>query len=307
MKKIAILLLGFSFLTTTLVFYSCQSTKTATSSKLMKFNLEKGKGYDYEMTTNIDQEVMGQTISMDLSAYYSMNVDDDNGNEKTISSTFDRMKVNMDMGPMKIDVDTDNPIKPTGDTTNEINKAMSMLNKLFGSIKGKQFKMKVNAEGKVLEVTGFQEMAESIVNSMGEEMGENEKQQMKQEFSKQFNDEGMKGQFERLWYIFPNKEVKLGESWEKNTNLSQNGMAMIYKSNYKVTEIEGDMVTLEEKSTIKSGKEEVDMKGEVSGVIIVDSRSGLIVSANQDMTMTFSAGGQSMDMKGVTKIKGKAR
>ena len=25
----------------------------------------------------------------------------------------------------------------------------------------------------------------------------------------------MKGQFERFWYIFPNKEVKVGDSWKK--------------------------------------------------------------------------------------------
>lgn len=307
MKKLAILLLSSFLLTGLFILESCQSTKTSTASKMLKFNLENGKGYDYEMTTSIDQEVMGQKIGMDMSVYYSMTVDDDNGNEKIMTSTFDRVKVNMDMGPVKIDVDTDNPIETNSDTTNEINRAMGMINKLFGSMKGKKFKMKVNAEGKIMEVTGFKEMADDMVNSMSEEMGEEEKQKMKQEFSKQFSDEGIKSQFERLFYIFPNKEVKLGDNWVKNTTITQNDMPMAYNSTYEVTEIEGDMVTLEENSIIKSGKEEVDLKGKSNGTIIVDSRSGLIVSSNQDMTMTVSTNGMSFDMKAVTRIKGKAR
>ena len=34
---------------------------------------------------------------------------------------------------------------------------------MFGAIKGKQFTMKVDAEGKVMEVTGLQEMATIIL------------------------------------------------------------------------------------------------------------------------------------------------
>ena len=42
---------------------------------------------------------------------------------------------------------------------------MKMMNQLFGAIKGQKFTMKVNAEGKVQEVTGFENMAKQIVDS----------------------------------------------------------------------------------------------------------------------------------------------
>ena len=53
---------------------------------MLKFNFEKGKGYDYEMIINMDQEIMGQTMKMDMTTYYSMDVSEDDGSIKTITS-----------------------------------------------------------------------------------------------------------------------------------------------------------------------------------------------------------------------------
>jgi hypothetical protein len=136
-------------------------------------------------------------------------------------------------------------------------------------------------------------------------MSETEKQNMRQQFDKQFSDEGMKGQFERVLYIFPNKEVKVGDSWTKET-VAGNDVRAKYNSTYTVSEIEGDMVTLKEKSKISSSDEKMELTGDVDGTIVVDSRSGLVVNSTQNMDMNIKAGGMSMGMKGITKVKGKA-
>ncbi len=277
---------------------------------MLKFNFEKGKGYDYEMIMNMDQEVMGQTVKMDMSAYYSMNVLEDNGNEKTISITYDRFKIGMNMAGMNMDVDTDKPLPESGADDNKKD-PMKMVNRLFGAIKGQQFTMKVNAEGKVMEITGVKEMANSIFDSMGLNEGDDAemKQKMTEAFGKQFNDADIKSQFERVLYIFPNKEVKVGDSWKKTTR----GVAQMpgtYNSTYTVKEIEGDMVTLDEKSTITSAMEEKDVKmemdGTVEGTMVVDSRSGLVVNADQKVKIKAKAQGMSFEIKAVSKVKGKA-
>jgi hypothetical protein len=183
---------------------------------------------------------------------------------------------------------------------------MNKVNRLFTALKGKQFSMKINAEGKVTEVSGFKEMAQSIVSSMGNDLSAEEKDKMLKQFDQQFSDEGMKGQMERVLYIFPNKEVKVGDTWQK-TSTAAGQVPMAYNSTYTVKEIEGDMVTLDEKSTIKSSDEKMESSGTVDGTIVVDSRSGLVVTATQNMIMTVKAGGMSMGIKGITKVKGKAR
>ena len=114
MKKIIALLLFIFSVAGIVNMQSCQSTKSSTASKMLKFNFEKGKGYDYEMISNIDQEVMGQNMQMDMSAYYSMDVSEDDGIMKTISSTIDRFKMKMGFGGFNIDVDTDKPLPGIG-------------------------------------------------------------------------------------------------------------------------------------------------------------------------------------------------
>lgn len=299
MKKIAVVLLT---IITVAGIQSCQSTKSATGSKMLKFNFEKGKGYDYEMIINMDQDIMGQAMQMDMTNYYSMDVVADDGTTKTITTTYERFKMNMKVGPLDIDVDSDKPLPSMGGDGKE--DPMKMVNKLFSAIKGRKFSMKVNAEGKVEEITGFKEMTRSIVDSMG--VDEKMKEQMQQQFSKQFNENSMKDQFERVLYIFPNKEVKVGDSWQKTTTPG-GAMGGKYTSTYTVSEIEGDMVTLEEKSKIEidGASAEMNMKGDITGTLVIDSRSGLVVSADQDMDLKITTEGKEMKMK--TKIKGKAR
>jgi hypothetical protein len=116
----------------------------------------------------------------------------------------------------------------------------------------------------------------------------------------------MKSQMGRMFYIFPNKDVKVGDSWEKISDVSGD-MAGKYNSTYKVTDIEGDMVTLSENTKVESSEEKVNMKGKIMGTIVVDSRSGLVVTADQDMTISTEVEGKSFDIRMKTKIKGKAR
>lgn len=302
MKRILYLLLLSVLFFGQVAIESCQSAKTSTASKMLKFNFEKGKGYDYEMTMNMDQEIMGQKMTMDMLTYYSMDVVEDDGDIKTVTSTYDRFKMDMSVAGMNIEVDSDKPLSSL-DKDDEGDNPMKMLNKLLSAIKGRKVTMKINAEGKVLEVIGFEDMAKSIVDSMGID-GE-ESQQMIRQFDKQFNEESMKDQFERILYIFPNKEIKVGDSWEKQTSSVGIGKGK-YNSTYTVTDIEGDMVTLDEKSTIKAD-DGAKMNGKILSKLIVDSKSGLVVSADMDMTVTTKAEGQSFDLKAKTKIKGKAR
>ena len=165
--------------------------------------------------------------------------------------------------------------------------------------------MKVNPEGQITEVTGFENMAENIADSL--DLDPKEREEMLQGFKGQFSQSEMKQSLERFWYIFPNKEVKVGDSWQKNTE-SGGKMPAKYRSTYTVKEIEGDMVTLDEVSKIEAKEnEDIAMTGDITGTIVVDSRSGLVVTANQDMDMKASSKGMSFDIKGKSRIKGVAR
>lgn len=285
---------------------SCQSSK-ASASKLLRFNLEKGRGYDYEMIWDMNQEVMGQDLKINVSAGYSIDILDDDGNTKTMSAVYNAFKMNMQVMGMEINVDTNQPAPQldTSDMKGNPAAMSAMMNKLFSGIKGKKFTMKVNKEGEVIEVLGFDKIAEAMADSMG--LPEEGREKMKEMAAQRFNGDDIKKNFSQLFYIFPNKEVKIGDSWEKDFQIGSGEMPAKYNTTYTVKDIEGDIITLNAKTDIESGSEAIKIKGEQTGKLLVDSKSGLVLNADFDMDLKTSVAGKTMDLKGKGKIKGKAR
>ena len=298
MQRLVLILSIFSLVIT----QSCQSTKTATTTKMLRFNFEKGKGYDYETIMNLDFVTGNETRQTDMTAYYSMFVAEDNGSVKTIKAKYERFKMSLDIAGLNIMIDSDNPVI-TGENKTDISEIMGMMNKFFGAIKKQEFTMKVNSEGSITEVTGFDQMAASIADSLGLQGASRE--QMLQAFSKRFNGDAVKEQMERFLFIFPDKQVKVGDSWTKSS--SQKGlMDAKYNSVYKVTDIEGEMVTVEELTTINSANPQTELAGEIKGELVIDSRTGLVVNADQDIKANTKEKGNTVKITGKTKVKGKA-
>jgi hypothetical protein len=273
---------------------------------MLKFNLQKGRGYDYDMSWNYDQDVMGQNVVMNMGAGYSLDITNDDGKIETINAEFKSFKMNMKLMGMEINVDTDKPVvNETEDSTQTMANVSNKINKVFSLIKGKKFLMKVNKEGEVLEVNGFEQIFSSMADSAGVDSTEREK--VMQSVKQQFNEGDIKNRFADIFYIFPQKEVKVGDTWEKEYETVSGKAPIKNHTVYKVKEIEGDMVTLSSKTDITSAQENMKAEGTQTGTFIVDSRSGLVVNAELAQDITFSVNGMSFTMNGKGKIKGTAR
>lgn len=292
-------------LATLLLFPACQSTRSATASKMLKFNFEKGKGYDYEMIMNMDQDVNGQQMQMDMTTYYSMDVTAVEGNTKTLTTRFDRFKMKVGANGVGLEVDSDKPLRVESDSSGKRN-PIKMISSLLGAIRGQRFQMKVDDEGNVLEVSGFSDMAQRLVDSM--KLEGKEREQMMAQFNSQFNETTVKNQFEKVFHLFPNKTVKVGDTWTKNSDVNMMGSTQHHSTIYTVKEIEGDMVTLDESTKIEGGSPQAKFDGKITGTIVIDSRTGLVMNADEDMSMKTTTGeNRVFSTIGKTKVKGKAR
>jgi hypothetical protein len=178
------------------------------------------------------------------------------------------------------------------------------MTRMFAGIKGKEFTMKVDEEGKVLEVSGFEQIVNGMVDSL--EVAEDIKMQMRASLKDQFNEQNIKDQFAQVFTIFPNKEVKVGDSWEKNWQMGGR-MPAKYTTKYTVKSIEGDHINLAAQTNIGSDNDEMKIKGTQTGNLLVDSKTGLVINAafSQDMETKT----REMDIKTMGKgnIKGKER
>lgn len=300
MKKVK-LLLGVALIATGIFLLpSCQSSKTSSGSgKVLKFNLEKGKGYDYEMVWDMDMKVAGQTSAVTVDGQYSMNIVDENAGVKTVATTYKSIRMAMNVMGMEIEMDTD---KPVDEDTDVESNPMGAMNKVMKGLVNKPFMVKVDEEGNVLEITGVDKIVESMLDSLGIEP--ERKEMVKASMKEQFSDESMKDNFAELFTVFPNKEVKVGDSWKKT--YSKGGKtAATFNTTYTVKEIDGDHVTLKAESKI-SGKEEMEVEGTQTGNIIIDSKTGLMINAEYEQNMSITTQGQKITMIGKGRIKGKA-
>jgi hypothetical protein len=298
MKKLTICIAAIAAVMMMISFESCNSGGKTASAKTLKFNLEKGKGYDYDMVWDMDQKIMGQDMKMSFGANFTMNVTDDDGKVKTISSTYKSFKMYMKMPQAEIDVDTDKPADEAADATNP----MAMVGKVFRAIKGKSFVIKVDNEGTVISVEGF----EDIVNSMVESISMNEQMQeaLRASLKDQFSGQSIKDQFGPVFNIFPNKEVKVGDSWDKSYSTGGKTPAK-YTTTYTVKSIDGDNVSMTTKTKIESSGD-ADVSGTQEGNILVDSKTGLMINGEFDQKIKTTMQGTSIDINGKGKIKGKA-
>ena len=63
--------------------YGCNSSKGVD----LKFNLKKGKAYEYVMDIDMQQEMSGQKMGSKINFVYSLEVTDDIGGVKTLKTT----------------------------------------------------------------------------------------------------------------------------------------------------------------------------------------------------------------------------
>ncbi len=299
MKRTIFLFSAFTLLLAITGIYSCKNS----NSTFLKFNLEKGKTYDYEIVWDLDQQMMGQDTKISLLGGYSMNVTDEKNNVKTLTGIYKNFKLYMQMMGMEINIDTDKPLEPMDEETMKTN-PLGIMNKVFAGIKGKQFTMKVDEEGKVLDVDGFEQIIQAMVDSVG--MNEDTKQQMNISLKDQFNEQTIKDQFAQVFTIFPNKQVKIGDSWE--TSFKTGGrMPAVHTTKYTVKQIEGNHVTLTATTNIGSEGTEMEIKGTQNGTLLVDSKTGLVVNAEYDQDIQTKVQEMEIVIKGKGKIKGKTR
>lgn len=302
MKKLLTCLLAAAFAFSLVSFPSCK-TSSASVPAALKFNLEEGKGYDYEIEWDIDTKGPDQQTTVRSAGLYSLDVIKSEEGVKTVSVSYKSIRLHVQSPGFEMTIDSDKPAeKYTG--TDIVERIINSMTRLATRIVGKKFTLKINEEGKVLEVSGVDEMIDSMTDSSG--LDQDIKNEVIASLKGQFNKGIIKEQFSQAFTIFPNKEVKVGDSWEKDISAS-GAMPSRYLTTYTVKAIEGNHVTLSTNTKITSKAGDSDATGTQTGEVIVDSRTGLMINANFNQHIEAQADNGTVVLTGKGKIKGKAR
>ncbi len=301
MKKLLLLLLAFASLN------AVYSQKTS-----LKLNLKKGETYHQKTTSIMSMAMNTQGFNMDMSigsfADMSFHVTKARSKYYEMEVRYGYISSSLKMPSAGIDIIMDeNSEGPVGE--------------IFKKMQGSSFTVKMSKTGKILEVSGLDEMVDKLLGDTFEG-SEAEAHAIKNQITQYFEESSMTQSFNAS-LIYPSHKVVPGDRWENNiaTNI---GMAMLDKMNmlyeYEYKGKSDGMNVIAVTGTVSMGMDfdeeegmSVDMEGTISGEIKADGKTGWVAESSTtnnfagEITVTTGETDAtisvSMDMKAVITDK----
>jgi Family of unknown function (DUF6263) len=278
------------------LFISCNNKGGGSGEAYtLKMRLAPGDNFkqDMDMTMNMQVEVAGQNMKTDLGikGLMDFSVSGDSNNLKKIKMTYEKMGMTM-----KLDA-------PGMDGMN----MDSILNKSNELINGKSVNILVNEKNEIVDVAGFEDI---MVN---EALDDASKMQIKKMFSK----EQINSMLGMMFQMYPDKPVKVGESWEKEIEFPMAEIKMKIKGKYTLKSVKDGVAFIDLKGTFKGKGSmnqngmaiDMDMDGTQNGQINIGLEDGYLKDSDikMDMKALTEVMGQKMkmNMKGKYLMKGK--
>ena len=190
---------------------------------------------------------------------------------------------------------------------------LKMMWKVNKALVGNKLNLKMDQNGKVISITGFDPIYSKVTASVGSVIKDaKQKTAFANSFKESFNEKVLKDQFSKNLILIPAKGAKIGEKWSESENATPDGKIKL-TTNYILKSVDNGVATIAVNGGIpkKSDKKTQEgitrsMSSELSqnGIITLDQNTGWIknqtISVKTTQTETLSDGKQSQSMKSVS-------
>lgn len=275
------------------------------------FKLEKGKTYPLttyqrDVKTMTDPQGKNMTGTSESTDEMSFTVNDIKGNIYDITINLIGKRNSQTAEGKTVIVDTKQPL-PKDDN-------LKMLWNVNKALTGNKLNMKMDTNGKVISITGFEAVYTKITAALGTLIKDaNQKASVVASLKESFNEKVLKDQFTKNLTIIPKKGVKIGEKWSTSENADAEGKIKV-TSNYILKSVGNGTAEIAitggipKKADKKSqGAMTHSMSSELvqNGTIKFDQNTGWItnqnITVNTTQIETISDGKQSQSMKSESK------
>lgn len=249
------------------------------------FKPQKNDAYDVytRMKSTIIQQVLGEeiTVEMVLNMNSLYEFDDDGANKK-ISITYNKMDV--DMGVM-------------GMSTTMSSESDAPESAVLRQLKGKTVSLTVTPQGNIVNVWG----AEKLLDTAGADASQI------QAIMSVVGSDAVKSSMTLAMDFYPEQPIKVGQSWSKTTTLTH-PYELVAESSYTLQRVEGKKAFINVVSKLNTPSDVkmeyqgmtmgIHLEGGITGSYEVDLDSGLSVAATtqQNMKGEIEAMGQKLPM-----------
>ncbi|MCP4459127.1 MAG: hypothetical protein GY816_14055 [Cytophagales bacterium] len=262
----------------------------------LRYDLKKGQLFKVAtiVEQNVEQNMMGTEVEVKQKFTMGISYEVTNASDGIfdMKCTYYRVAFESSAMGMEVNYNSENP--PSTIPAAALG---------FAALIGKSFMMKFKATGEVVQITGFETMIEEMINGM--ELPDEERATTKELLNGQFGGEELTKTMEQSFKFFPSSgEANKGDKWSISTTLGM--YAMDITNNYVLMDYDKRTATITveseiEKSTFSQNTDgmEMEMSGSQTGQMIIDRKSGMLISAkiNQDLTATANMMGMSVPMK----------
>ncbi|HLK30946.1 MAG TPA: DUF6263 family protein [Puia sp.] len=287
-------LTAIAFISFALLIACGASSPNNGNTIILKFNLKKGQKFDYylNMDMNMIESVMGQTMNIDnkFGIGYIFEAEKDSNEWKTITSTINRINMDINAGGKSMKFDTDNPVSDTAGPG-------GMMSKIFGAMKGGQFTFTMDEKGHVGNVYGMKEMMERMISNLNVPNAE----AIMQGMGKSFDESSFKQNIEQSFAIYPDKPIKPGDTWVRTMNIASNGLPVKYENTYTLNSVTGNTANIKVSSKLSSGADSSasgakDVNGTMTGDMNYDIPTGIPLNGKLNMKMNMKVAAQGQEI-----------
>lgn len=272
-----------------LLFVACSGSKPLS----LQLAVPQGDKFNYSMSSNTvaNVSVMGMdqktTSSQTMDYVYEVLSSASNGDQK-IKSTI-----------KSVEVTQINPMSSLTYSSKETSGNSEELEKVFESILGHEMIMNFNKKGQMIEF----EKGGDLVQKMFEESDSEGMDQMKAIIEGQFGEDAMAQQLSNISSVYPDKPVKVGDSWYKE-NVTTGAIGLIIKTTYTLTGRKNGKALVDVKGSVSPNPDNealemmgmtmsYNLVGPLSGTMVIDEKTGWVDESNIDQ-----------DLKGKVNISG---
>nr|WP_315418318.1 DUF6263 family protein [uncultured Pedobacter sp.] len=288
----------------TMIFSLISISSFAQKTYVLRQNYPTGYRYDFSINSDqiINQKIGGRDVHLtqNIGTDYTFDITEGHNGEKDVKVTYNRIFMkSVAMGTtMAYNSDEQDSTKKNP----------------FSGLKGASFFMTVTPDGGIKTVAGIDKMLDNMASKMTTDTSQ--VKQIKNALGKQFSEEVVKQTMESSFKIYPERAVKIGDSWTVDTKL-QMSMPIETIIEYTLKEVKDGIAILSVKGALVSkgsfeamgNKMETDLKGTNSGETSIDIKTGIVLNSHLRIELygKMKSMGQDIDfdMQGINKIVGK--
>ena len=262
--------------------------------------------YTTEKTSDISIEVMGMTqgqkeTERQTQEFFVKEVQPDG--DRVMQYKITAIKTDSKDGKETSSYDSQNPDAATD----------ADVAKVLGALIDHPFQVTVSPKGEVSDVKGADEFIDKVVSASGFDANSEVGKLLVQAIESEYGDVGLTNTLAVFFEHLPedSKTLKVGSTWS-NTRTETVLMPMQSTTTYTLNRFEGDNAVFDVSGTISATGQvelqedmevEADLNGTRTGTVIVDKKSGWIVSSTQEQSISgsMSAQGMTLPIKAKTK------